>query len=238
MKRLFLCCIISTILLQVSAQEISITEIETENTAATSGTRARLQLRWGISYLGQGTPTTGSSANGISSSQIIHQVGIGMQISFVPLLGIAPSVDLYTDEYIYLESYKRAFPTQTQTGSSLGPLATVLALGVNVPWYISLPIGDMARFDLATGVGFVFRIPVAALDGSENIAPIGEYILENGRWVHFYLETGFGFRLVEWFGFSVAAKALLPIWHIWDTQGLPFHDHLMLGLVVGLEFHF
>lgn len=238
MKRLFLCfIIISSFLNLLTAQEAP---ANNENISAAQ-IDFRLQARWGLSFLGQGTATNRNashSVNGISSSQIIHQIGIGAQLSFSQFLGIAPSIDLYLDEYIYLSDHQRAFPTQIQTGSSLGPLATVLAVGINLPWYMSLPIGDLVHFNLAAGPGIILRIPIIPLDGSDDITPIGDYTLGEGRWLNFYLETGFSFRMAEWFGFSLAPRVILPIWHIWDSYDIPFYDHLLIGLGIGLEFYF
>ncbi len=200
----------------------------------------RLQGRWGISWLGQATATNNVSTpnpDGISSSQIIHHFGIGAHISFSPLLGIAPSIDVYFDEYIYLSEFMRAFPTQSQTGSGIGPLATVLSLGINLPWYMSVPVGEFVHFDLAVGLGLVFRIPVAPLDGSGDISPIGDYVLGNGRWLNIYIQPGFRFRLAEWFGFSVSPTAIIPIWHIFDNEELMFYDNLQLGGTIGFDFY-
>ena len=204
------------------------------------GLIALLQLRWGIAWLGQGTATTSDtgSSNGISSSQIIHHFGLGSQLSFSPLLGIAPSIDVYLDDYIYLEQYKRAFPTQAQTGSALGPLATVLVLGINVPWFMSLPLDDNVWFNLAAGLGFVLQIPLVPLDGTGDISDIGGYTLGDARWLNIYIEPGFRFRMVNWFGFSLSPKVIFPIWHAWDSHEIPFHDNFQVGLVIGFEFYF
>jgi hypothetical protein len=199
----------------------------------------RLQFRTGLSWQGQGANTTadvssGEYPNGISASQWLNYVGFAYQFHFSPVLGFSPSIDLYTDEYVYLEEYGQAFITQSQTGSGLGPLATVLGIQLNLPWMMYAPISETARFELSAGLALNFRIPVIPLDGSEDIGLIGSYTMGEGRFINLYLEPGFSFMMTDWFGFSLSARTVVPVWHLWDSTDLPIWDSMFAGLGLSL----
>ncbi len=201
-----------------------------------------LQLRSGLHWQGQsegttGDPESGDFPNGISTSQWFNHGGVGLIIGIQPFLNFSPSLDFYVDEYIFLEEYGRAFITQAQTGSSLGPLATVLVVQLNLPWMMRLPLSENAGFDFAAGININLRIPAFALDGTSDTGPIASYLLGGGRFLNLYLEPGFSFGLSESIGFSLAVRSLLPVWQLWDPAGSPFWDSLYAGLVLGITFN-
>lgn len=194
-------------------------------------------FRGGLLWQGQSQETdfTGGDANGISASQIITYAGTGVTISFNDFLGIAPALDFYTDEMVYLADYGRAFPTQKTTGSFTGPVAVLLALNLNIPWYMQVDISSITSFSLAAGPGLLFRIPVIPLDGTESMAEISNYTLGRGRWINLQFEPALNFRINDWFGFSVGSKVILPIWHLWDGSDLPFWDSLSAGTMIRMN---
>lgn len=174
-------------------------------------------------------------ANGIAASQIITYAGAGVNFSFSDFLGFAPALDVYSDEMVYLEEYGRAFPTQKTTGSFTGPVAVLLVLNLNLPWYMQVDISGMTSFSLAAGPGLLFRIPVIPLDGTQSMAEISNYTLGSGRWLNFQLEPALDFQVNDWFGFSVGSKVILPIWHLWDGTDLPFWDTLSVGTMIRMN---
>lgn len=197
----------------------------------------RMQFRAGLTWQGQGVNTTAENGNyptGISSSQWLYFLGYSYQMQIHQFLGFTPSIDVYTDEYLYLEDYEQAFITQAQTGSDSGPLAKVLGLQINLPWNMYVPISNSARFDLSAGISLLFRIPMYAIDDSEDIGIIGQFLNGEGRFLFLYFEPGFSFPLNDKLGFTLSSRTLLPIWHIWDSTSLPFYDTLFSGLVLGI----
>lgn len=201
---------------------------------------SRLQIRAGLTWQGQGVDTSVSGTtypDGISASELLYFLGAGMQIPFSRFAGIFPSIDLLLDEYIYLDSYGQAFITQAQTGGTTNPLAQVLGVGVNLPWYMNLPLSEKVRFDFAAGLELLFRIPIYALDGSSDIGKIGAYTMGEGRFINLYLEPGLGFAMTDNFGFSLSVRTLLPVWHLWDSTSLPFYDTLFAGVVLGFNIN-
>jgi hypothetical protein len=241
MKRVPQLCITFLILIiaGISAQSTDGT-VETEGSFFSRIEQTRLQFRTGLTWQGQGANTSanvtsGEYPNGISASQWLYFIGFAYQFHISQTLGFSPSMDLYIDEYVFLEDYGQAFITQAQTGSGLGPLARVLGMQLNVPWMMYRPISDTARFDLSAGLALNFRIPVIPIDGSDNIGRIASYTLGEGRFINLYLEPGFSFEMNDWFGFSLSARTVLPVWHIWDSTSLPIWDSLFAGLVLGFN---
>ncbi len=200
--------------------------------------RVTLVFRGSLGWQGQGVKPTAQNdnyPNGVSANQIINYAGFATHLSFGKFLGIAPGIDLFFDDYIYLDSYGQAFPTQKQTGSSLGQLATTMVLNLNLPWLMAVPISDVVLFKLALGPGLLLRIPAIPLDGTEKTDKLAGYLLGEARWLNLYVEPFFFFYLTERFAFSLSMKILLPVWHAWDSTKLPFYDTMFVAAVLGLN---
>jgi hypothetical protein len=183
--------------------------------------------------------------NGINGANFLYPgfpvLGVGTRIGLGPLIRLSPSVDFLIDEYLYRPDYDRAFRTTPETGSAVvsgASLATVLGLLVSVPLWFDLPLTDRLLVSLAPGIAFYPRIAVLPLDNSTGIEKISENLNRDAKWLYPMTGVSISYALGEWFAAGLQVQVMYPIYHAWSTDGLPFHDGLMLTGILGFDLFF
>ncbi len=64
---------------------------------------------------------------------------------------------------------------------------------------------------------------------------VGNYFLSSARFLYLELRGTLDWTLTRALGISVRIRTLLPIFHLWDGEGVPFYDQLFLGAGIGIR---
>lgn len=196
-----------------------------------------------LHWLGQGYPTTPDAehpnTDGIRASGLRSIAGFGVAIPLARALTLHPAIELTFDEYVFKPSIGKAFPTFKSTGSQVeqnAAVASVMGLFFQVPLNFVFVLNESINLELGPGLNFYFLIPTQALDGSENIERIGDYLNKDLRWFYPSVHTSVSFDLDTLIQGAFRIRAFLPLWQAWSGDGLPFYDHLMLDLSFLVRF--
>lgn len=198
-----------------------------------------LRIQPSSTWQGQSYPTTwsgsGPSPDGIEASPLFMLTSIEFHwnIGSQQYLGFA--LGGFVDEYVWRDDLQRAFPTQIETGSITGPLATVLGLVPRASYGLSLPLSPGNEFWFDLGLSALVRIPVQAIDGSTGIEAIGTYLNKNFKFLYPDLGLGFSFPLSTHLRFGPWARTMIPLSRLWDGENLPFHDTWIVSVGIGLD---
>ena len=213
----------------------------------TSTDNVAIGLRVGsILWSGLSMPVSTTSKpvniNGINGKNFLYPLfpifGIEVRIGLGQTIRLAPSIDLLVDEYVYRADLDRAFRTTHETGSVIGPLATVMGFLVSLPVWFDIPINDRLVLSLAPGIAAYPRVAIMALDKSSGMEKITEALNRETKWL--YPETGIAiqYALGSWFTAGLQIQVLYPLYHAWASDGLPFEDGLMVIGTFSFDFYF
>lgn len=127
----------------------------------------------------------------------------------------------------------RAVPAELEAANSL----FVLGILLEARFGYLFTLTDMFKIGGTVGIASVFRFPVKAYDnGGENQGDAVAYFLP--RFLYPEVEVTFRWKLKEKIGLSLGVRCMLPIFHIWDGESLPFYDQMMFSAIVGVQFYF
>lgn len=147
-----------------------------------------------------------------------------------------PAAILFGTWYEYTGT--RAVPGASESGDSFFVLGALLAAraGAEFPVSKSVSLGASAGLDL------LVRIPVdlawGAASRTDDRRASLEYFYGGGRFL--YPETSMFLRwaLTEKLGLSFSVRAMHPVFHLWDGEGLSYLDQLLLAGQVGFSYTF
>ena len=177
-----------------------------------------------------GAPIAGSQVD-----PILLYGGVGVTIELAAPLKFAPAIDLFALEYLLTESGK-VVPTQQETSTSLGPIASVPTLIVSLPVVLDFELGDFT-FGFGLSPSFVLRIPFP-IAGTTDAGELTDYFYADGRFFYPEAQLFFGYRFTELVEISVFSRLLVPIYNLWDRfPDIPFHDELIITTAAQLSIH-
>jgi hypothetical protein len=190
-------------------------------------------------------PANPTGLNGINGANFLYPgfpiLGMGVRIGMGPVIRLAPSLDLLVDEYLYRPDYDRAFRTNPETGSAVASgasLATVLGFLVSVPLWFDLPLTDRLVVSLAPGIAFYPRLAIMPIDNSTGIEKISENLNREAKWLYPQTGVAISYALGGWFAAGLQVQVMYPIYHAWSSDGLPFHDGLMVTGILAFDLFF
>lgn len=175
----------------------------------------------------------GSAGDGqvIAPSPLLNDWGISLPVNFSSTISVVPEVDLFGTQYQLLGS--RAVPTEIEYRSSVWLLDVLFDPAVRFQFHPS----KRFTWGLSVGPALIFHVPTVSWDlTSQQISQITGYFYAKERFI--YPETGafLLWQVLPRIGLEFRVRSFFPIFHLWDGEGLPFYDQLMIDGSVGLRF--
>ena len=188
----------------------------------------------GFFFQNQRVPSGVSNINGIRGNFIfngptIPTIGFGTRISLNNFLRLAPSIDFTFDEYVYRPDLGQAFSTQSMTGSSIGPVATVMGFMISIPLWFDINLSNRVVLSLAPGIAIYPRIALIPIDNSSGIETISASLNADARWL--YPQTGISIKYAidpsTSVGFEI--QVLYPLSHIGKNDNMGLDGLIITG---------
>jgi len=183
---------------------------------------------------------------------VLTTLGASLPLRIWDPFFVEPMLDFWMTTYEYTAS--RAVPTEYETNKGFLVLAALLSLQAGARWTVAermeaQPDGSsklMERLELggALGFDFLFRLPLdynggtaTTAERTAGAASAVSYFYGAGRF--FYPETRFfaSWRLSPGFGVNFNVRALWPLFHAWDGEGLPFYDQMQIAGNLGFTIY-
>ena len=173
---------------------------------------------------GNGHPTS-------AASPILDALGASFDLKLSDLFLFEPSLDIYGTYYKWLPDQNRAVPAELENRE-----AFVLGFILDTSFYIRWAIAD--RLQLQFGLGPAFILPAGFIGVQENdqttqagivadVKSINGWFYSEGRFVRPSATLSFRFKLRDKIDFGVWGRVIVPIYHWWANDGLPFTDNLI-----------
>ncbi len=171
------------------------------------------------------------TSDAASPSPIALSVGASLPVMLDGLFMIEPSIDLFGVNYRYGDT--RALPASIESLDGFFTACMLIGAqaGVRYPLTKELALGGTA------GVDVLIRFPLELFNGSaESIAdrdPAFSYFYGALRFLYPETRIFLRWQVVKEMGLVFSVRAFYPLFHIWDGEGLPFYDQLMLAGSLG-----
>lgn len=185
-----------------------------------------VDVRSGILWLG-------SSGGGqvVAPSPFLNVWGVSLPLNFNSSIALVPEIDLFGTQYQLFGS--RAIPTEIEFRSSVWLLNVIVDPAVRY----QIRLSKSLTWGVELSPAFVFHIPTVSWDlTSQQIGQITGYFYSLGRFIYPEAGTSLSYQLLPNIGLEVRLRSFFPIFHLWDGEGLPFYDQLMVDGSIGLRF--
>ena len=178
------------------------------------------------------------ASTGLAPSPLTGMIGVS-----VPLVLPSPGspwlasvgLDVFGTYYEWDTVVGRAFPTEAESGAGFYTVGLILGPRVGVV----APLGGAVTAGAVVGLDLLLRFPLE-LCNSDPLSVAGRlpalgYFFGKGRF--FYPETGLqvAWKATDAITLEFGARVLWPLFHLWDGQGVPFADELMVSGALGLR---
>jgi hypothetical protein len=173
----------------------------------------------------------GSTGTVVAPSPLLPCIGVSFPISFSGIFFIEPGIDFYGLYYEWTGT--RAVPTAVESNAGFFTLAALLSFQAGVRF----PVGKALELGGSAGVDFLSRFPIELENNSsasvEGRAPSFAYFYS--MWRALYPETRMyiKWKVKESNALLFYARAMYPVFHLWDGEALPFLDQLMISAGIG-----
>lgn len=171
----------------------------------------------------------GDPVQGSDVSPLRMSFGAGFELRFWDLLSLEPEGWLFMQEYIALNEYDKTVPTQIETGSAVGEIANTIGFGISLPLVYTWdpPWSGQWQFDGRAGLGLVYRIPIAGIDGTDP-GDVGIYWIA-GRFIYPQFGIAADYQFTDRIQVGLGLDWYVPLYNLWDNdEATPFLDETML----------
>lgn len=185
-----------------------------------------VDVRSGILWLG-------SSGDGqvVAPSPVLNVWGVSLPLSISSSFVLVPEIDFFGTQYQLYGS--RAIPTEIEYRSSVWLLDVLVDPAVRY----QIRLSKSLTWGLELSPAFIFHIPTVSWDlSSQQIGQITGYFYSRGRFFYPEVGTSLLYQLLPNIGLEFRVRSFFPIFHLWDGEGLPFFDQLMIDGSIGLRF--
>ena len=168
-------------------------------------------------------------------SCIINSFGLTIPLRLNPYLLLLPSLEIYGTNYGFEPGDVKAVPVEIEYASG----AWVMAFLLDTAVAFDISLSEQANFGIFAAPAFLFRLPLFPWpeeESSDLTTRLVEYLYGSGRF--FYPEVGiyFHYKLFESIALKIQARALFPLFHAWDEEGVEFHDQFVVLGSIGFRF--
>lgn len=171
----------------------------------------------------------GNSDTDSAPSPLLGVVGIGVRFTLSDTFSFQPELGLYGMEYFYRDG--KAYPAEIEYKDAVG----VIGILLDPLLYYRYPLrGETLVLNGGFGPAFSFKVPLVP-HGDAPTQEVGSYFLSSGRFLYLELRGTLDWTITRALGLSIRIRTLLPVYHLWDGEGVPFYDQLFLGAGIGLR---
>ncbi|HUI71510.1 MAG TPA: hypothetical protein VL354_13400, partial [Spirochaetia bacterium] len=158
---------------------------------------------------------------------LVQTIGVSFPIRSDGPFFLEPTIEFFGTYYQWTGT--RAVPAPYESGTSFLTIGSLITLQSGLLYSLSKSI-EMGG---ALGVDFLFRFPMEFQNTNTSTGEGLTYFYTEGRFI--YPETRFITRWHVTDGVTLAftLRAMYPLFHLWDSEGLPFNDQLMAAFNVG-----
>ena len=175
----------------------------------------------------------GNAGNGqvVAPSPLLNYWGASVPLNINSRFSVVPELDLFGTQYQLLGT--RGIPTEIEYASQVWMLSLLLDPEVRY----TLPISKALAWGVSLSPAFIFRIPTVSWSiSSADIGAITKYLYAKGRFFYPAVGTFFDWQVLPSIALEVRIRSFFPVFHLWDGEGLPFYDQLMVDGSIGLRF--
>lgn len=171
----------------------------------------------------------GNSDTDSAPSPLLGVVGGGVRFWLSDTFSFQPELGVYGMEYFYRDG--KAYPAEIEYKDAVG----VLGILLEPLLYYRYPLRERTLvLNGGLGPAFSFKVPLVPL-GDAPTQEVGSYFLSNGRYLYLELRGTLDWTITRALGLSLRLRTLLPVYHLWDGEGVPFYDQLFIGAGIGLR---
>ena len=171
-----------------------------------------------------------TDANSAPSPLVGTLVG-RVRFSLLDWLVVEPGLGLYYTDYFFRGG--RALPAEIEYKDA----TTVLGLLLEIPALFFWKLADNITLEGGFSPTLSLRIPFMP-HGNDPGADVAGYFFGSGRFLFLEAQGGAELAMDKNLALTARLRALIPIFHLWDGEGLPFNDQMAVGLGVGVRYYF
>jgi hypothetical protein len=164
-------------------------------------------------------------------SPLIGTVGGAAWFSVMDWLKFAPGLSVYSNDYFF--NGTRALPAEIEYKDAV----TILGFMIEAPAIAEFKVAEKVSLSGGLGPLFMIRIPFVP-HGANPTADVMKYYYGNGRFLFLENREGVDIELTDNWGIAIRVRVLLPIFHLWDGENLPFQDQMGVGAGIGIRYLF
>ncbi len=191
-----------------------------------------IEARGGIIWIGNGytVDKNGNPVQWSDVSPLVGTVGIGIGIPISQGLSARPALDLFGIQYAQTTSGK-VVPTQIETANAVLMIDALLSVPLTYTWNLNSSLSISA----GASPSLLFRIPTLSY-GNPDRGAITSYMYQSARFFYPEVQASLLYKFQKTFQFGIALRGLFPIFHLWDGEGMPFWDQMMISGILFLRF--
>jgi hypothetical protein len=191
---------------------------------------SEVDVNVGLLYIGSAPPPTYGAP-----SPITQTFGASLVVKTDGPLFFEPSIEFLGTYYEWVsDPYDRAVPATYESGNGFFTIGSLVGLQAGMMY----PVATGLEMGGALGIDFLLRFPFEFQNTSADTGDGMAYFYSKGRFI--FPETRFitRWRVTDGVSLVFTLRGMYPLFHLWDGEGLPFYDQLLvaadLGFVIGL----
>jgi hypothetical protein len=165
----------------------------------------------------------GATDSQAAPTPLLPMIGASVTIGLPGNFFLEPGLDLFG--LYYFNTGDRVVPTELETAGGFYTQAVLISLKGGLRY----PISDVLQAGGTAGLDFLLRFPLEDDQGAGM-----DYFFGNLRFLYPELGGFLKWQAVDSIGLVFSLRTFIPIFHLWDGEGLPFTDQFMVSLTVGL----
>ncbi len=163
----------------------------------------------------------GSTDSEAAPTPLLPIIGVSLPIDLPDPFFLEPGLDFFG--LYYFDTGERTVPTELETAGGFYTQAVLLSIKGGMRY----PLTDVLEAGGTVGLDFLLRFPLE--EGGSM-----DYFYGNLRFFYPELRGFLRWKIVESIGLIFSLRTFIPIFHLWDGEGLPFTDQFMVSLTAGL----
>jgi hypothetical protein len=201
---------------------------------ASALTLTEVTLEPGLLVLGN---TGESDSTGPTPVVLVQSLGVSFPMSLSGPFFFEPGAILLGTWYEYSDAGARIVPGAAEANSFF-----VLGAALAARAGVALPVSKSVTLGASAGLDLLVRVPLDFESGAA-----GRAADRRAGWAYFYGMARFLYpettlfcrwMLTERFGLAFTARALHPVFHLWDGESLSYLDQLIVVGQLGFTWRF
>lgn len=173
----------------------------------------------------------GNTAENTAPSPLLFTPGVTLPYVYMDIFEFQGTYRVWGTQYELTDT--RIYPSELENRDYL-----VLALQADSIAGIHLPIGEKVTFYAGGGLTVLFRFPFDLFPEEDSGGGSAfTFLYDKARFIYPVISTGIQWKYRDNMGIGFTYKLLLPLFHAWDGEGLPFSDQMIMDFDIGIRFY-